>query len=91
MVKADILRKNSELAEIAKEIRIAKVGDLRVIDGQVKKLIEEILFLDKEPGCAEAVETVRANITAFYTNRVDELGLAESIEKLVEKLKENMD
>lgn len=91
MVKTDILRKNAELAEIACQLRIAKSGDRRAVDRPMKRLIEEILFLDKEPGCAEAVETVRANITAFCISRVNELELAESIEKLVEKLKNNLD
>lgn len=89
-MEKDIRRNIAELAEIATQLRIAKVGDFTVVDWQLKKLLEAILFLDKEPGCKEAVEAVRTNIALFYMNRVDGIRIAESIEKLVEQLKMNV-
>lgn len=89
-MEKDIRRTIAELSEIATQLRIAKSGNLTVVDWQLKQLLEGILFLDKEPGCNEVVKAVRANISLFYMNRVDEIRIAESVEKLVEQLKTNV-
>lgn len=89
-MEKDIQKKIAVLSEIATQLRIAKNGKRSSVDVQIKRLIEEILFLNKEPGCFEVVETVNRNIPFYYMHYVDEIGLAESIEKVVEKLKLNV-